>query len=302
MWDKYILKERIGAGGMGEVFRAYNIDLGAVFAVKRLNPDLVRRKDFIRFQREIRHLSTIRHPHIVRIVDVSDDPARPGYAMELCSQGDVSSVIAKRVLSQKRALVILRDLLSALDHLHSDSRRIVHRDIKPGNVLIGDDKRVKLSDFGLSVALSDDFTRVTSSNWFSPGFSPPEQPFDMASVDERGDIYALGAVIYHLLTRRDCRTPPVLDKDEVGYTAHQFLSVMLHADREKRPRAAAELLKALPKVGNHRATGGTWASHLGVCPKCGSLAVVESDLDPDAMAAVVSCMKCDYRLEESHYS
>ena len=198
MWKHIELLRKLGEGGMGEVWLVYHSDLGAQFAVKKLKPELMREKDFKRFQREIKYLQQLRHPNIVRIVDVSDDPAKPGYAMELCPEGSLDSNADVIRTDTDRCLRVFWEVASGLEYLHSQQPAIIHRDVKPANVLIGADGKAKVSDFGLSRSVATE--RVTSSVWVTPGFSPPEQYDNFAETDERGDLFALGATLYFLLT------------------------------------------------------------------------------------------------------
>lgn len=200
MWDRLQKIKKLGEGGMGQVWLVYDPTTGAQFAAKQLHPHLVRPKDIARFQREIENLKALRHPNIVRFVEASDDPANPGYMMEYCPAGSLDSVVHETSADSVRATALFLQIIAGLKCAHDAPGTILHRDIKPGNVLIGADGNAKLSDFGLSVVLDGEQRRVTTSNWVSPGFSPPEQYVDFVSVDQRADVYASGAVFYYLLT------------------------------------------------------------------------------------------------------
>ncbi|WP_293154327.1 MULTISPECIES: serine/threonine-protein kinase [unclassified Microcoleus] len=200
MWDRIKLLSKLGEGGMGEVHLAYDPSRAAQFAVKKLHPHLLRNKDKVRFRREIDNLRMLEHPNIVRIIDFSEDSNAPGYMMEYCPDGSIAGVVSQTCHSSEHALEIYWQIARGLKFAHNSPGMIIHRDIKPGNILLGADGNAKISDFGLSVAMESEDVRVTTSNWNSPFFSPPEQYRDFASVDRRGDIYSLGATLYYLLT------------------------------------------------------------------------------------------------------
>lgn len=200
MWDRVQLIKKLGEGGMGEVWLVYDPFRAAQFAAKKLHPHLLRDKDLKRFNREINNLLSLQHQNIVRIIDVSKDTNSPGYMMEYCPSGSIKNVLSETIKDSSRAVEIYWQIAQGLKFAHNSSGRIVHRDIKPENVLLGADGNAKLSDFGLSVAIHGTDERVTTSNWHSPFFSPPEQYRNFADVDQRGDIYSLGATLYYLLT------------------------------------------------------------------------------------------------------
>lgn len=241
MWDKLTLLKKLGEGGMGEVWLAYHEDLAAQFAVKKLRPDLVRPKDVQRFDRELRYLAAIRHPNIVRVVDFSSDPTRPGYAMEYCPDGSLADP-AHAAIGEAQQIERFWQALEGLEHLHTRPSRLVHRDLKPGNLLMGADGKVKISDFGLSRDLDTSRVTSTASNWVSPGFSPPEQWEDFRSVDERSDLFALGATFYFLITSRHFNTQEGFD----GVKSQSFrtlLERLLAIDRRHRIATTADVRK-----------------------------------------------------------
>ncbi len=195
MWDDYKRIRKLGQGGMGEVWLVVHNESRLPYAAKLINASLARPKDEARFQREIGALRALRHPNIVRVFDATSEGERPlGYVMEYCPDGDVGQ---RREFDTQQ---VVTTLTAAVVYLHA--RGFIHRDIKPANILFALDGTLRLADFGLVV--TDDPGRgiVTTSNWVSEGFAPPEQYVDMSSVDHRADIYSIGAVWYYLLTKQ----------------------------------------------------------------------------------------------------
>lgn len=239
MWDKLTNIKKLGEGGMGDVWLAYHSELGAQFAVKTLRPDLVRPKDVERFDRELRYLLQLRHPNIVRVVDFSSDPKRPGYAMELCPGGPIDQHMESEA-SQRKVMDRFWEALSGLEYLHTRTPAIVHRDLKPSNMLVGADGKLKISDLGLSRSLETARVTGTSSNWVSPGFSPPEQWEDFASVDQRGDLFSLGATFFYLLTKRTYKTTETFEDIE-SFAVQAILRKLLAIQRNDRVPSAVEV-------------------------------------------------------------
>jgi serine/threonine protein kinase len=239
MWDRLHLIKKLGEGGMGQVWLAYDRTRGAQFAAKQLHPHLVRPKDLARLQWEIENLKALQHPNIVRLIEASDDPGRPGYLMEYCPGGSLETAVAETSVDTARAIQLFLQVLAGLKYAHNSPGTIVHRDIKPGNILIGADGNAKLSDFGLSVVLDGEQTRVTTSNWISPGFSPPEQYHDFAGVDQRGDIYAIGSVFHYLLMTRPY--DPRVSLAGVADPMKRLLELML----PERPEDRCESIEAV---------------------------------------------------------
>jgi serine/threonine protein kinase len=129
---------------------------------------------------------------------------------------------------------------SGLEYLHTRTPPIVHRDLKPSNMLIGADGKLKISDLGLSRSLETARVTGTSSNWVSPGFSPPEQWEDFAGVDERGDLFSLGATFYYLLTKQIYKSTATFEEIE-SYAVQAILRRLLAVQRNDRTRSAAEV-------------------------------------------------------------
>ena len=198
--DTLKIEAELGAGGMGRVFRARDQRLDRAVAIKVLRPESAADPDFrARFVREGRTLARLEHPGIVAIYDFGTTPAGDGYlVMQLVGSGSLAD---RAPLPVAEAVALVRQLCDALAYAHA--RGIVHRDIKPANVLLGEDGRAKLSDFGIARLLEPatgegPLTRP-SMVLGTPGYLAPEARAG-ASADARMDVYALGALLSYLVT------------------------------------------------------------------------------------------------------
>jgi serine/threonine-protein kinase len=200
--DGLVLEAELGRGGMGRVFRARDERLGRAVAVKVLRPESAANPDFrARFAREARTLARLEHPGIVAVHDFGTTPDGDGYlVMQLVSGGSIAERLPLPVAD---ALAIATELCGALTYAHG--RGIIHRDIKPENVLIGDDGRARLSDFGIArlvdPAPEDGPLTRPSLVLGTPGYMAPEARAG-ARPDPRMDVYAVGALLSHMLTGR----------------------------------------------------------------------------------------------------
>jgi eukaryotic-like serine/threonine-protein kinase len=199
-----VLEAELGRGGMGRVFRARDERLGRAVAVKVLRPESAANPDFrARFAREARTLARLEHPGIVAVHDFGTTPDGDGYlVMQLVSGGSIADRLP---LPVPEALAIAADLCGALVYAHGHG--IIHRDIKPENVLMGSDGRARLSDFGIarlihpSPAPEDGPLTRPSLVLGTPGYMAPEARAG-ARPDPRMDVYAVGALLSHMLTGR----------------------------------------------------------------------------------------------------
>jgi serine/threonine-protein kinase len=200
--DWLAVGEELGAGGMGRVFRAHDSRLGRDVAVKVLRPESAGDPDFrARFSREARTLAQLEHAGIVTLYTFGTAPSGDSYlVMQLVTGGSLADCAP---LPVAEAVAIARQLCDALAYAHG--RGIVHRDIKPENVLLGEDGRAKLSDFGIARLLepAGDERPLTRPSVVlgTPGYLAPEARAG-AAVDPRMDVYALGGVLLYLLTGR----------------------------------------------------------------------------------------------------
>ena len=201
---KYIIIKRIGKGGMGEVYLAKHKTLGTYRALKILPKELMddNAKFLERFIREAKLASEIRHPNVVGVMDVETDDANglPYIVMEYIDGGSLrNSLATNKKLSEEQAVVIVEAIASALRA--AEEHKVVHRDIKPDNIMFTKQGEVKLADLG--IAKNDDKeNELTKTNMMigTPAYLPPEQAQNAKGVDGRADIYSLGATFYEMLT------------------------------------------------------------------------------------------------------
>ena len=191
----------IGEGGMANVYLAYDTILEREVAVKILRGDLSEDEKFVRrFQREANSASSLKHPNIVEVYDVGEDNGKYFIVMEYINGKTLKSLIKKRgVLTVEEVVDIMLQLTSAVSCAHDSY--IIHRDIKPQNVMILEDGRVKITDFGIAMALNSNELTQTNSVMGSVHYLPPEQANGSGSTI-KSDIYSLGILMFELLTGR----------------------------------------------------------------------------------------------------
>jgi beta-lactam-binding protein with PASTA domain/tRNA A-37 threonylcarbamoyl transferase component Bud32 len=199
--NRYRLIELLGQGGMATIYRARDSQLERDVAIKVLRAEYGRDPDFSsRFRQEAQAAASLNHPNVVAVHDYGQDPVGPYIVMELVDGEDLASVIRRTgALPPRQAARIAAEIARALSAAHA--RGFVHRDVKPGNVLVGRDGRVKVADFGIARAVAEaqmtlPGTTLGSVHYFSPEQARGEQ----ATISS--DIYSLGIVLYELLTGR----------------------------------------------------------------------------------------------------
>jgi serine/threonine-protein kinase len=190
------LEEEIGRGGMGTVYRAHHRGLGRRVAVKLLPPALAAQPSFReRFAREAQALGRLNHPHIVAVHDCGEQDGQPYIVMEYV---DGQPLAAQLPLPAARAVAIAEPVCAALAYAHAHG--VVHRDIKPDNILIGADGQVKVADFGIARLSGDDWTITAPQQTAgTPHYQAPEA-LAGAPPDPRMDLYALGVVLYQSIS------------------------------------------------------------------------------------------------------
>jgi eukaryotic-like serine/threonine-protein kinase len=248
---RYELDGVVGRGGMAEVYRARDIRLDRVVAVKTLREDLARDQTFqARFRREAQSAASLNHPSIVAVYDTGEDnhgsATVPYIVMEYVDGRTVRDLMrADRRLLPERALEITDGVLRALDYSHRNG--IVHRDIKPANVMVTRNGDIKVMDFGIARAVSDAQATMTQTAQVigTAQYLSPEQARG-ERVDARSDLYSTGCLLYELLTGR----PPFTGDSPVAI-AYQHVTENpvppSRVDPEIPPWADAIVMKAMAK-------------------------------------------------------
>lgn len=259
------LDEEIGSGGMGKVYRATYLKNGMVVAVKVLAPDLTADEKIAkRFIRETEILKKLKHPHIVRYYGAGSTRAQRFYAMELVTGGTLDNLIREKGrLPWQEVVHYGIQIAKALEHAHHAG--IVHRDLKPGNLLISSDGVLKLSDFGIARDTQATALTQAGKTLGTMHYMAPEQISGKQPVSRRTDLYALGCVLFQMLTGRtpfesnsqaellfkhlDEKPPSVRDVDiEIPLWLAELIDELLAKDPQDRPFDALAVQVRLQEV------------------------------------------------------
>ncbi|GAB2868069.1 Stk1 family PASTA domain-containing Ser/Thr kinase [Nocardioides pacificus] len=255
---RYELAELLGRGGMAEVRKGTDLRLGRTVAVKRLRTDLASDSTFqARFRREAQSSASLNHPAIVSVYDTGEEwsepdghghagVAQPYIVMEYVAGRTLREILREgRKILPERALEITSGVLSALDYSHRAG--IIHRDIKPGNVMLTPSGDIKVMDFGIARAVSDASSAMTQTAAVvgTAQYLSPEQARG-ETVDSRSDVYSTGCLLYELLTGR----PPFMGDSPVA-VAYQHVrepaTPPSHHDTDLPPEIDAIVMKSLAK-------------------------------------------------------
>ncbi|MEH1099485.1 Stk1 family PASTA domain-containing Ser/Thr kinase [Micromonospora sp. CPCC 205561] len=249
---RYQVGELLGYGGMAEVHRGRDLRLGRDVAIKMLRTDLARDDTFqMRFRREAQNAASLNHPAIVAVYDTGEETAPTGETLPFIVMEFVNGRTLKEVLGAegrlqpRRALEICADMCAALEFSHRHG--IIHRDIKPGNVMLTQTGQVKVMDFGIARALASGATTMTQTSAVigTAQYLSPEQARGEA-VDARSDVYAAGCVLFELV----CGHPPFVGDSPVS-VAYQHVReappTPSDINPDVTPAVDAIVLKALSK-------------------------------------------------------
>jgi Protein kinase domain len=201
--DRYTDRVLVGRGGMGSVYRAYDSRLRRWVALKIMHADLGLRPGFLdRFIREAQMAAMLEHPNIVTVYDIEPVGDSIQMVMSWIDGRDLQQVLEREgVLAPERAAMLLGQMAAALDHAHLRDRPVLHRDIKPSNIMVGPSDRVILTDFGIARLMGDVSLTQTGQMVGTPAFMAPEVA-QGEEPDARSDLYALGVVLFQMLTGR----------------------------------------------------------------------------------------------------
>ena len=264
---KYILKEKLGEGSMGSVWLSYHTGLSIPVAIKLLNMDLAEEDpDFLnRFMQEGRLAGQLNHKNIVRIYDAGIEGNNAYIVMEFIEGCDTLELLeARGALPPDEVLALAISVTEALAEAHSLG--IIHRDIKPDNILATNEGRIKLADLGLAKHVDDNFgSTIAGTALGTPYYIAPEQAMDALKADQRSDIYSLGATLYHLLTgflpfegdnimgvmlrhTNEPLVPPQVKKPGLPESFCSVICKMMEKKPGKRYQSCEELLDDLNKL------------------------------------------------------
>jgi serine/threonine protein kinase len=275
--DAYVLERELGGGGMSRVFLAHESALGRRVVIKVLLPELAAGVSVERFRREIQLAAQLQHPHIVPLLSAGESEGLPYFIMPFVTGESLRARLTREgELPIAETVRILRDVVSALAYAHA--RGVVHRDIKPDNVLISSGVAV-VTDFGVAKAVSVSAGSPTAGGLTSlgvalgtPAYMAPEQATASPHMDHRADIYAFGAMAYEMLTG----TPPFSGRSPQAVLAAHVVEepppielrrpgvppMLANLVRESlakrpadRPQSAADVMNSLDSIATP--TGGT---------------------------------------------
>ncbi|MGH9729572.1 MAG: protein kinase domain-containing protein [Candidatus Acidiferrales bacterium] len=222
--ERYRIEALLGQGGMGRVYKAYDKELDRAIALKVLQPELTTDPNAMqRFKQELLLASRISHRHILRIHDLGEANGVKFISMAYVEGKDLHHLLHEEgKLPTARAQKIAEQLCEALDAAHSEG--VVHRDLKPQNILMGKDDHVYISDFGLAKSLESSASGMTRTGQFlgTPRYMAPEQ-VEAKPVDHRTDLYAFGLILYEMVTGQD------------AFKGDSTLQIMYRRVKEKAP-------------------------------------------------------------------
>jgi serine/threonine-protein kinase len=252
--DRYTLERELGRGGMATVYLAQDLKHDRPVALKVLHPELAATLGPERFQREIRTAARLQHPHILGVLDSGEAASQLWFTMPLVEGESLRARLAReRQLPLEDALRIAREAAAALDHAHRHG--VIHRDMKPENILLTAEGDTLVADFGIARALGAGDERLTETGLAlgTPAYMSPEQAAGDRALDARTDVYSLGVVLYEMLAGE----PPYTGATAQAILARRFSEAPrpLRTLRETIPEPVEQAVqKALAKAPADRFT------------------------------------------------
>ncbi|MEG4966171.1 protein kinase [Microcoleus sp. B6-A1] len=295
--DRYIIEGKLGEGGFGATYLAKKAQNRQRVVIKTLKDELLRDPNFAwfrdKFLEEAVKLSVCRHPNIVEIENYFIHDNLPCISMEYVAGEDLWKWVGGRgFMSEKEALNYIRKVGEAVIVVHE--KGLLHRDIKPQNIMVRDNQDAVLIDFGLARGFIPDRTQQMTFG-LTHGFAPPEQYGEIGRFAEYTDVYALAATLYYLLTRTPPTAafmralnhplkPPFQINRNISDAVHRAIMKGMEMNETKRPQSVQKWLAMLPQP-----TLGNWWQIGGVSP------TIPSPQPPPQPVNLISAIGVDYR-------
>ncbi len=242
---EYTLTGKIGQGGIAEIFKGVQESLGRDVAVKILSSELSRDPDIVRrFERESMVIARLNHPNIVHVIDKGYAGGRYYFVMEFVDGTSLREVIDSPKVPKRTKLEMIAQICKALDYAHKNG--VIHRDIKPANILIDRQGNPRVADFGIAQIIGTPDSEMTSSDVImgTVAYMSPEQKVSSTNVDHTTDIWAIGIIIYEILTGKKpegrFRMPSEIDPSN-GPAMDEIIQKCLAVESKDRYQSAAEL-------------------------------------------------------------
>ncbi|NLO65771.1 MAG: serine/threonine protein kinase, partial [Firmicutes bacterium] len=293
--SRYEIREEVGSGGMARVYRAHDLLLNRMVAVKILREQFADDSQFVeRFRREARSAASLSHPNIVNIYDVGETDGVHFIVMEYVQGKNLRQLIGERQeFSQEFIVNVGKQIAMGLAHAHEHG--IIHRDIKPHNILITAGGVVKVTDFGIAQAISSSDLTQTGTVLGSVHYFSPEQARGV-NVQASSDLYSLGIVLYEMITGRvpftgesavaialkQIQDPPPPLKRKLNRDLERLVLQLLAKDIEKRPASAGDVVAVFQRIERRlEAEKEKWLEEGDTLP----LTAVESEEEGDGAVA-----------------
>ncbi len=261
-YGRYQIIEELGKGSMGIVYKAHDPQIDRLVALKVLRQDRLTSDDFIhRFLKEAKAIGRLSHPHIVTVYDVGEDHGTIYIAMEFLEGRPLNQVMGERRLGLREIIEIGIQAAETLDHAHQ--KGIVHRDVKPSNILLQTSGQIKITDFGIAHIEDPSASVQTQAGEIlgTPAYMSPEQVMSRP-VDGRSDLFSLGIILYELATGKrpfggenlaaifnsitqEIPSPPVRINPEIPLEFSQIILKCLNKKQEERFQSGKTLAEAL---------------------------------------------------------